>query len=528
MSPRVWSLCLLAAACCAGQAAEPPAVRGTVYDPNLNNAGIGGAEVSLVEYGTKDGKETRTVLATGFTSVNGEFELRTDHFGAFYVVAHLEGYSGTHPEYDVPGAVEEPVTVDQRYAPGPVRIAMTRPGSLTGRIVASEDNRPLAHIRLAVSRGLSSDSLYTETDEDGSFAVADLPAGLYNVEIAPQGRDPVAGPFSEEEFGAVDQGVDDFDVPLQPPRVTPGGLANAGTLRAATIPYVHARVTVRSAECRPGDTWLFMAFLTSGVAREHRAAGPPRSKLACAGEFMVSNLKPGEYWFALWTESKSHWALERVRVEEENLPVAMTLTPAGQVSGRVVLPDGVPFPQRGPIVRVDLTPTIAGLPSTFAPANTDDQGRFTIANVLWSSYTLRLMQIPQGFYLKEVRSGGSPLVDGRVTPFEGGGASLEILLDNRTATITGMVFDHGHPVEGARVQVVSRGVGLFPILRSSPPTGADGSFRITGMAPGEYSASATRPSALPLALPNDPQAAPPPVTIRLAPGATQTVTIELP
>src|SRR5205823_3858984 len=121
--------------------------------------------------------------------------------------------------------------------------------------------------------------------------------------------------------------------------VTPGASASSGTIVARKILYYRAHVSVAGGECEPGKTWNFSAIAaTAGLVPEVHSFHVP-----CGKDFLVRNLKPASYQFALWDAlgpSGFTWAKESLEVSRENVDAALSMREGATVSGRVITADG--------------------------------------------------------------------------------------------------------------------------------------------------------------------------------------------
>jgi hypothetical protein len=155
-------------------------------------------------------------------------------------------------------------------------------------------------------------------------------------------------------------------------------------------------------------------------------------------------------------------------------------------------PAGLP-PLLGPGTRSIRLSSTEGI-SVSAPAaqfNTD--GTFQINGVAPSKYFIQVKGLPQGSYVKSIRFGGQDVTRAPLDLTAGGGGSLEIVLSPKAADVTGVVMnDKGDPMQGVPVtlwpKIPDRGNQTNGI--KSANTDQNGSFKISGLAPGDYYAAA--------------------------------------
>jgi hypothetical protein len=155
-------------------------------------------------------------------------------------------------------------------------------------------------------------------------------------------------------------------------------------------------------------------------------------------------------------------------------------------------PPGMP-PLLGPGAKAIRLSSTEGI-SVSAPAaqfNTD--GTFQLKGVAPSKYFIQVNGLPQGAYVKSMRFGGQDVTRAPLDLTSGGGGSLEVVLSPKAGDVSGTVLNEkGEPVQGVPVT-------LWPKIPDqsnstnaikSANTDQNGSFKISGLAPGDYYAAA--------------------------------------
>jgi hypothetical protein len=122
-----------------------------------------------------------------------------------------------------------------------------------------------------------------------------------------------------------------------------------------------------------------------------------------------------------------------------------------------------------------------------APFNQD--GTFLVKGVTPAKYFVTVGGLPQGSFVKSMRFGGQDVTRAPLDLTSGGGGQLEVVLSPKAADVTGVVLnDKNEPVQGVPVtlwpKVPDRSNSNNGI--KSANTDQNGSFKISGLAPGDY------------------------------------------
>jgi hypothetical protein len=184
---------------------------------------------------------------------------------------------------------------------------------------------------------------------------------------------------------------------------------------------------------------------------------------------------------------ENHWAIASAEVTDHNLEVTMIMSAGADIIGRLVAAGGAALPRRTTLV---VTPVLRGW--GFTTLVSDAGGTFQIHSLPGDPSQVSARDMGDKFYVKEVRYNGLPVTDGVFTPVSGP-ANLEIVIDDKAATISGSVAERGK-VAGP-IMIVAVKWPLLPnsssvsmLLRKSinAPADEQGKFQINGLAPGEY------------------------------------------
>lgn len=168
---------------------------------------------------------------------------------------------------------------------------------------------------------------------------------------------------------------------------------------------------------------------------------------------------------------------------DRNLDVTVSLARGLDLEGKIVTADGAGKPPLDKLV-VFVQPVDFSIASSVM--NPDPQGGFHVANAALGRQTVFFSNLGN-FYVKEVRYNGLP-VAGNIFVVDGSAGRLEVVLDDKPASIGGVVEDDGNAASKPYVVLTSWPM-LFDGMVSSLKnvTGdASGKFRFGGLPPGDY------------------------------------------
>ena len=219
------------------------------------------------------------------------------------------------------------------------------------------------------------------------------------------------------------------------------------------------------------------------------------SEGACGEELVLWNLRPGSYGLVLkhGEELDRSVASLTFDVVNKDLKLTASLARVTNVVGRLVAADGAGKIQfdRLKIMPVEVTRTGPQYGEYSGPVPVDSDGRFQLVSRYPFGKFLIWLMAPDGAgdYVKEIRFNGR-VVTGNPIALDGssGAQSLEIVVDDQPAAITGVVSDGDHPASKPYVFLTK-----WPMpaeLAFARPQGMDGDddgqFRFTELVPGEY------------------------------------------
>jgi Carboxypeptidase regulatory-like domain len=376
------------------------------------------------------------------SDAEGRFELTAAPFPRYALQAEAAGFlRGTLQV----AAGERPAGV----AVPPVRLVLGRRRPVIGQVVGP-DGRPIPEAEVAAlaeggaaPRSGAPGPRTASTAADGRFAVLHAPAQRFAVEVTKPGYARLRWPeiTAPPGEGPIDLGV---------LRLVPGAVVSGRVSDRAGAPIADAEVWLRGR--RP-----------AGARRAPAARTDP------AGAFRLVDLRPGEPIDLQVTAEGYLEAAVRGVVPPPARPLAVQLTPAARVAGRVV--DGSGRPVAGAEVRLAPRlpePGTAGVPPPAGArelaVTSGEDGGFAFAGVAPGAVLLEAAAA--GFQLSEPLPAEVP---------QGGSLRDLVLVVERGATVEGTVSDRGgEPVPGALVQ----------LGRVGARSDAAGRFRVEGVKPG--------------------------------------------
>ncbi len=472
-----------------GDHSVPPGAKlaGKVVDPT--GAPVPDAEVTLRAQLDRFGdpeSESAPVLAT--TAVDGTF--------------HLDGASATGNVVTVDKAgrlVARLTGVKAGTLATPVVLGAGAP--VSGTVRRPDGKSPAAGALVRLEGRVT--TRWVEAGPDGSFAIANAPAGAVTV-VADLGE---AGYLEQPAVRlplAQDKGL---ALVLQPPSSLVGRTLDAKSGRPVPRTRVEARAAGTLRQTRSGPDG---SFALRGL--------PPRSW----------QLRADEPRYVPWT----HAGVSVRPGETKTLDVPLVL--GASISGRVTDENGQPVANAAGVLSaagpVSLQRLMRRLRAAEAPVfRTRADGAFSATRLSPGESQILTVAHPD---FEAATLGGITLAPG------GAKAGLALVL-KRGAVVAGAVKDgNGLPVAGAdvalsrpvgfgggrgRAMVVAGPGGGAAAERKSESTGADGAFALRGVAPGDYSLTVTRSGYAttrvdPVKVPK--AGSPPAIQVTLGPGAS--------
>lgn len=207
------------------------------------------------------------------------------------------------------------------------------------------------------------------------------------------------------------------------------------------------------------------------------------------GAFEIRGVPPGSYTLRAEGRDESRPWTGRMQLEVgqgniEDLTVAMA--PSLELAGTIRY-EGDPD-VKGRAINLRLQPKdesmFGGGGAQVKPDNS-----FTVSNLLPDAYTVTVFSLPDNCYLKSVRFGTEDVTESGIDVTQGAAGKLELVVSNAGGQVSGTVTGGADqkPVSGATVVLVPEGTRRkIQSYFKQATTDQTGSYRLTGIAPGEY------------------------------------------
>jgi hypothetical protein len=410
------------------------------------------------------------------SDVKGKFEFYAVPPGRYTLSADKAGYLQTTLGAALPDARGHVLQVGGGQVSGIV-LRLTEQCSLTGKVSGDQGELPPYTIVQLMRRGFRDGRSQlvqvarTGANPLGEFSFNKLPAGRYYLLATPQAGSMLSGADASSGYGITYYpSALDGDT-AEPVVLSPGRPSRSLTLqlRRTRLVQVRGRVTGASA----AQVQVALAALSPGE-------GPFALNTAASkdGFFELSKVTPGSYTLVATQASPPLIGRRAIDVRTGDLDnLVLPLSPPAELAGLIVT-EGLDGTQK---FQVELTPT-DGYNIAPSKAAVAASGAFIMTGIGPGKYRLRVMGVPEAAYVKAVIRGDHDVLESGLDLASGGaGPPVRIVVSGHAAEIVGSVDGE------ATVTLIP-----FPPRTEQPwlyqivATGADGRFRILGVAPGRY------------------------------------------
>lgn len=441
----------------------------------------------------------------GTTSdTGGKFAMKDLEPGKYMLSVTRSGY--VNMQYGARGPNKPGVTLSLNRAQQlkEVNFRLTPHGVISGRIV-DEDGDPVSAVfvqaqsyRYFAGKKQLMSTGGNSTNDLGEFRIYGLGPGKYYLSASYGNAglpiiDRSATPQPDEDYvvtyypGTIDAGR---AVQLD---VTPGAQLSNITMslsRARTV-RVSGRVTMSGIDAGPSP----MVMLAPRGVTFFGVSNRP-TPLDRAGKFEIRGVTPGSYWLTanLSQGNKTYSARQPVDVGSSNIDNVMLSIGSGAHVTGVVRIDGETSTSLTSI-RVTLqSREPGGLMGRIPNGNLKDDGSFDLENVPPDRYNLFFPGMPEGFYVKSIRTSDSDVLASGLDLTSSASAPVEVVLSPRAGEVTGVVQNTNtqQPAPGATVVLIPKEENRRDqqAYYKTTTTDQSGTFTLKSVSPGEYKAYA--------------------------------------
>jgi len=254
-----------------------------------------------------------------------------------------------------------------------------------------------------------------------------------------------------------------------------------GQLTVKKVPVYRVRVSL---QCTPGAV--------AGVDVKGPRLGTTIGSVPCGKDFLMRGFAPGAYRLEVATLNRGRADREKgslpFDVVDKNIELFVPVTRGVDIDGKVVLAEGAGKPELAKVqLRLSPLSWVSFLGDEQNPI--DAQGKFRIVNTAIRDQQLYVTGLRAPHYVKEVRYNGHR-ISNNIVQMDAGAPShpLEIVVDDKPATVVGAVTDRDKPVSQPTVVLARWPLNTSDVFSSVVMATGDenGKYNLTGLAPGDY------------------------------------------
>jgi protocatechuate 3,4-dioxygenase beta subunit len=465
------------------------------------------ALVALRRVETSPGVTTvRVGTNAATTDAAGQFAITGIEPGKYRLSADRNGFVAAQYGSHGPGKAGTLLTLEAGQKSTDLNIRLTPHGVIAGRVL-DEESEPVPYANLQVFRQQYIQGRKqlmrmngASTNDLGEYRVFGLPPGRYYLSADARSN---MQPQAEDEFVTTWFPHTADAAAAAPVDVAPGAQLRNIDIPLAKMPSVtvSGRV-INEAGPPPGGenaprNNLSVMLATRSAAMDGGGVTRSSSTVTADGAFEIRGVTPGSYFVIGLANAAKRTVSSRtpVQVGSTNLEgVTFTIRGGVPVTGQVRVEGGSAKSVAG--VRVMLQPVEPGGIRFAPPPNQQvkEDGAFQWDDVPSDRYTVSVSGLPEGFYLKGVRSADLDVLAGGLEIAGGTPAPLEVVVSPRAGQVTGTVLDPRTQKPAAMTMVV-----LVPQEKErrdrdsfylTATTDFSGQFTLKSVTPGEYRAFA--------------------------------------
>ena len=450
------------------------------------------------------GSRQNAVAYSDTSDANGNFVFEAVSPGRYNLSAQRSGFIsqnyGARSAFNTgPGAV---LTLAPGQAMKGLNFKLIPQGVITGRVVDSDGDpvqgaqiRVMRVFRVRGQRRLSPTG-GSGTDDQGDYRVANLSPGTYfvvadniNPRMFAQYETVRPGRTPNHQSNVATYYPNGLDAASATPvEITPGSELRGieiqmrreavYSIRGLLIDGATGKPVAANVNARPKDSLGFGIGMGGTNSRED-------------GTFELRNLLPGVYLlFAASNNGAQGTATEEITIMDSDLTgVKLALTQGATMTGTIKLEGASPEARTNVNVRPNILLRGAEVSNRSSGAQSKPDGTFELQGIAPAKYFVYVDNLPDGMYVKSVRSGGQGVTHTPLDLTSGVSGTLDILFSPHAAEVTGTVRNSdGETLPGVQVTLWPKEVQPNKMLGGTITSATDqhGDFRIASLAPGDY------------------------------------------
>ena len=462
-------------------------IQGTVVDAKSGQA-LKGAEVSLRVFASGNRGEPNSSVSDS----EGRFSFNNLAAGRYRLTASRNGYVGRDPRFGG-GLRASMVSLSSGQHADGVVLRLIPSAVIAGR-VSTEGDEPVPNVSVQAmkytyqgDKRQLSDVGTASTNDRGEYRIWGLAPGKYYIR-ATHPRAGAMRPGSQVYVPIFYPGVSDPSR-TQAIELHPGDEISGIDLTFVSLHSVRVSGHVVNANSGPPPKEAQVS-LVGGSGTMTYAVG--QASTDAKGAFEIHGVPPGSYVMIAEQFGAEPEKVMRgrnpVEVGDVNLSdVEVIVGPGASVSGRVRV-EGKANPDLAKLtVALDAQDDLSSM--GFAPDISNvalrADGTFTFHDVPEGTYRVKVLPLPDGYYLKP--GGEGDAIEAGIRVGRNHAPAVELTLSTGAGRITGTVAKDQKPSPGATVVLVPdaprRGQ---PRLYRQALTDSGGRFTISGITPGDY------------------------------------------
>jgi len=438
------------------------------------------------------------VSKTTYTDAAGRFTIEGITPGKYRLSAERSGFlTASYGQRSATGSGAL-MTIDAGQKMNDAAMRMSPHGVIAGRVL-DEDGEPVVSANVQVMRqqyvqgkkqlsGAGGGS----TNDLGEYRIFGLRPGRYYVTVTNRGNPML--PDGEDDYVTTFFPRTTDPSAAVPVDVTPGAqLRNIDVaMRKMRAVTVTGRVSNEIPASSGADGSQRMSVMLAPRAAGMGSVNTRGASVTPQGTFEIRSVTPGSYWLTAVVMGGGRTIATKSAVQVGSSPVegiSLAVRPGVPVAGKVKV-DG-DLPANLERVRISMAPDEMG-GVQFAPVPASQlkaDGSFQFDEVGSDRYTVGVTNLPDGFFVKTIRSANLDLLASGIEIAGQSPAPLEVVISPNSGQVTGTVVDKGQkPAIQATVVLVPQDKARRdkPQYYRTTTSALNGSFTFRDLVPGEY------------------------------------------